>query len=62
MYKTMKKQYIKPENTIVALNVKVSLMEPSIPKGESVNGDYAGAREVLIQDNIQAPNAWEVWE
>lgn len=59
----MKKQYIKPENTVVALNVKVSLMEPSIPRGESVNGDYASAREVLISDEttIIARNAWESW-
>lgn len=59
----MKKQYIKPENTVVALNVKVSLMEQSIPEGESVNGEYAGAREVVFsQETVQTPNAWEMWE
>ena len=58
----MKKQYIKPENTVVALNVNVSLMEgTNLNSGEGENGGEANSREVLIQDNIQAPNAWEVW-
>lgn len=56
----MKKMYIKPENTVVALNVKVSLMEQSIPKGESVNGEYAGAREVVFsQESINSPDVWD---
>jgi len=59
----MKKQYIKPENTIVEIQVGTLIAQsPEIPQGVGGNGDNAGSREVLIQDNIQAPDAWEMWE
>lgn len=59
----MKKMYTKPENTVVALNVKVSLMEPSIPKGQGENAGEANSREVVFsQESINSRNAWEVWE
>lgn len=56
----MKKMYIKPENTVVEIQVE-SIIAESIPEGGPTNGT-TDAREVLIQDNIQTPDAWEVWE
>ena len=48
----MKKQYTKPENTVVEIQLE-TLIADSIPNGGKGNG-VAGAREV-----IQDPDAWE---
>ena len=56
----MKKRYIKPENTVVEIQVE-SIIAESLENGNGVNGEYAGAREVLISDEttIIARNAWD---
>ena len=58
----MKKQYIKPENTVVMIQTE-SIIAQSIPEGEGENGGESCAREVLISDEttIIARNAWESW-
>lgn len=48
----MKKQYTKPENTVVEIQLE-TLIADSIPNGGKLSG-VAGAREV-----IQDPDAWE---
>lgn len=51
----MKKMYIKPENTVVEIQVGTLIAQsPEIPHGEGGNGDNGDAREV-----IQTPNAWD---
>ena len=57
----MKKQYIKPENTVVEIQVE-SIIAESIPEGDPTNGT-AAAREVLISDETTtiARGAWESW-
>lgn len=60
----MKKAYIEPQCTVVALNVKESLLVPSnLTKGSGENGDNAEAREVLISEEttIIARSAWQSW-
>jgi hypothetical protein len=64
----MKKTYIKPETTVVALNVRDNVLQAGsvvevqgitgFKKGdEYTSGSYdSGAREV-----IEAPDAWEEW-
>ena len=56
----MKKRYIKPENTVVEIQVE-SIIAESLENGNGVNGEYDGAREVLISDEttIIARNAWD---
>ena len=58
----MKKQYIKPENTVVMIQTE-SIIAQSIPEGEGENAGEANSREVLISDEttIIARNAWEKW-
>lgn len=57
----MKKTYIKPKSTVVAINVKENLMTPSrLEQGEGGNGDEGEAREVVRQD-IRSRGAWEEW-
>ena len=57
----MKKQYIKPENTVVEIQVE-SIIAESIPEGGLSNGT-TDAREVLISDEttIIARGAWQSW-
>ncbi len=65
----MKKIYIKPETTVVALNVKESLLEMSLNESdaknlsEKVNGGDTYSREVLISEEttIIARSAWQSW-
>ena len=61
MYKTMKRQYVKPENTVVEIQVE-SIIAESIPEGGLSNGT-TDAREVLISDEttIIARGAWQSW-
>jgi len=58
----MKKTYIKPENTVIAINVRENLMDASqgsLSTNEedriTLSNDFGG-REV-----IEAPDAWEEW-
>ncbi len=57
----MKKQYIKPENTVVEINLKETLLQMS--EGEGENAGEANSREVVISDETTtiARNAWESW-
>ena len=57
----MKKQYIKPENTVVEILVETIIAE-SIPNGGKKSGE-SDAREVLISDETTtiASGAWEKW-
>jgi len=65
----MKKTYIKPENFVVAINVRDNIMLGGSTGGNQEvlgGGDYTGsepltpaAREVIIQDNIQTPDPWD---
>ena len=58
----MKKIYIKPENTVVAINVRENLMDASQgtlstnEEDKITLPDGFGGREV-----IQAPDVWEEW-
>ena len=56
----MKKTYIEPKTTVVALNVRNSILQASNGKlddtQEITNESYFGARE-----NIKVPDAWEEW-
>jgi hypothetical protein len=60
--KNMKKIYIKPENTVVAINVRENLMDASQGTLSTNEDDKItlpedfGAREV-----IKTPDAWEEW-
>lgn len=59
----MKKAYIKPENTVVAMNVKSNVLQASQPRYTDDTTDETGgnlAREV-IQEEISAPDAWDEW-
>ena len=63
----MKKTYIEPKNTIVALKVRSSIMSMSGNDGDGNNlfgdgGDTSG--KVITPDarqTISAPDAWEEW-
>ena len=57
----MKKQYIKPENTVVEINLKETLLQMS--EGEGENAGEANSREVVISDETTtiARGAWEEW-
>ena len=60
MYKTMKKAYIEPKNTVVEILVETIIAE-SIPNGGMKNG-VSDAREVVFsQESINSPDAWEEW-
>ena len=64
MKTAMKKTYLKPETTVVALNVRENVLQAST-REVKLGGAYDGsatieAREV-IQENIDAPDAWEEW-
>lgn len=56
----MKKTYIEPETTVVAINLRTNLMDPSkfSPKdaGSMEAGDSFNSREA-----IDAPDAWDEW-
>jgi hypothetical protein len=54
----MKKMYIKPENTVVEINLKETLLQMS--EGEGENGGEANSREVVFsQESINSRNAWD---
>lgn len=61
----MKKKYIEPKTTVVALNINSNLMQASdatLDSTQSItNSNNFGAREVVNQD-IKSQDAWEVWE
>lgn len=56
----MKKLYVEPETTVVAINLRTNIMEPSnfSPKdAEPMEaGDTFNSREA-----ISTPDAWEEW-
>ncbi len=62
----MKKTYIKPETTVVALNVRDNVLQAGSPQDYQIDPSSApsvdteadlGGREVIIN----SPNAWEEW-
>jgi len=57
----MKKMYIKPENTVVEINLNETLLQMS--EGEGENGGESYAREVLISDEttIISRSALQSW-
>lgn len=62
----MKKTYIKPENLVVAINVRDNIMLGGSTNGnqEVVNGgDYTGSEPLTpgARETIKAPDAWEEW-
>lgn len=57
----MKKQYIKPENTVVEILVETIIAE-SIPNGGKKSGESDAREVVFSQETVQTPDAWEVWE
>ena len=65
----MKKTYIKPENTVVSINLE-TLIAQSPVSGTSgaedlgVNGGGTGSggiHEASSREVIQSPDAWEEW-
>ena len=62
----MKKTYIKPENLVVAINVRDNIMLDISTEGnqEVVNGgDYTGSEPLTpgARETIKAPDAWGEW-
>ncbi len=63
----MKKIYIKPQNTVVCINVE-SMIASSINDvsgaaglGKGGNTDDSGIIEGFGRETISAPGAWEEW-
>ena len=63
----MKKIYIKPQNTVVCINVE-SMIASSINDvsgaaglGKGGNTDDSGIIEGFGRETISAPDAWEEW-
>ncbi len=63
----MKKTYIEPKNTIVALNVRDNVMQVGsapdfYPDQETINTSGNLSREVIIDEStISSRDAWEEW-
>jgi hypothetical protein len=59
----MKKTYLKPETTVVALNVRENVLQASekVLMGGNYNGSTSIEAREVIQENIDAPDAWEEW-
>lgn len=64
----MKKTYIKPSNTVVALKVRDNVLQSgSIHKtnveglGHGGNSEDYGITEAGGRENISAPDVWEEW-
>lgn len=62
----MKKTYIEPETTVVAINVKSNLMDPSAVVNRDTSavndtgvGDVSGT--TLSRETVSSPDAWEEW-
>ena len=59
----MKKTYLKPETTVVAVNVRDNMLQDT--SNVRLNGVYNGSAKIeareVIQENIDAPDAWEEW-
>jgi hypothetical protein len=56
----MKKTYIKPETTVVALKVKEQLLSGSEQVNLS-NTDYDGSAKIEAREVIKTQDAWEEW-
>ena len=58
---TMKKTYIEPKTTVVALGVeKIVCTSGDFTETQITDTNNFGAREV-IQEEISAPDVWEEW-
>ena len=59
----MKKTYIKPETTVVAVNVRDNMLQETsnVKLGGNYNGSASIEAREVIQENIDAPDAWEEW-
>ena len=63
----MKKTYIEPTNTVVAINVRSNLMDPSIIKTEGIKGggpdveESSSSASIISGDARESLNAWDEW-
>lgn len=63
----MKKTYIKPETTVVALNVRdnvlqnTSIFETTNPSPMDDDDSFGGREVISDETTIIARNAWERW-
>jgi len=56
----MKKTYIEPKNTVVSINLE-TLIAQSPGYGGSTNANSGNLAREVVQENIEAPDAWEEW-
>ena len=56
----MKKTYIEPKNTVVKISLETLIAQSPGYGGTTTENSGNLAREV-IQENIDAPDAWEEW-
>jgi len=64
----MKKTYIKPENTVVKLNLETLIANSPTPpvatdpeQAADKNFDAGGGSNTLAREVINTPNAWDEW-
>ena len=64
----MKKTYIEPTNTVVAINVRSNLMDPSIIKTSLPGGqsgpdveESSSSASITSGDARESLNTWEEW-
>ena len=59
----MKKIYIEPKNTVVALNVRDNVLQATsnLGIGDTVNTASGAEGREVIQQDINTPDAWEEW-
>ena len=56
----MKKTYIEPKNTVVSINLETLIAESPL-YGGSTNANSGNLSREVVQENIDAPDAWEEW-
>jgi hypothetical protein len=56
----MKKTYIEPKNTVVSINLE-TLIAQSPGYGEQTTVTSGNLAREVVQENIDAPDAWEEW-
>ena len=54
----MKKTYLKPETTVVALNVRENVLQAST-REVKLGGTYNGSATIEAREVIDDPDAWE---
>jgi hypothetical protein len=65
----MKKTYLKPENTVVSINLETLIAQSPVSGISGVDGlnyneggtDAGGITEGGAREVIQTPDAWEEW-